>query len=659
MLKSLRSKVFALSLAPLGVFFVAVVVNSHFFEKARTLDDTHQLVSSILMENTRELTKWQKHNATLLDSLSKLKKDLYKDRSFMMSVARANNVDVYYAEDSGKIYASDQSEKEFAAGTYVQEYNAVEEEWYGRATERVSMDKMEFEDTVGAWVVSWLVRKDDGVFGIDVRTSDISITAKDINLPHKGRLLLLDENNFIISWGDQEYLGKKVSELDPSLNDEMIARMLNESRKGFVGYTNRMGVERLGVAAMVGNSGWKFVIILDQNAILKGLTDTETIQIIALLILMVLIFFAVKLSARKYVTDPIGRVTDAITNMSQNNDFTVTVDTRSSDEIGVMSRNVNEFMKKQAEMVGVAKTMSSSIMKGVTTCNEATLNVEGQVRNQELVTADFANSIKEMHGATDEISRNASDTAIKVTSVHNLSENGVSIAASTRNSVDVLKKDIDSTSVAIRNLDELTVGIASVVETIRGIADQTNLLALNAAIEAARAGEHGRGFAVVADEVRALSSRTKESTSEIEKTITSLKTETENAVDMMKKSSESCSRTIDFVEAITTNLREMNAHIGEISDMTTMIASATAEQDQTFSLIQEGVEKMRESAQEIALDMNKCTDACASLSNGAEEMIQTFSVYKVNEAEPEKVPDSQKDEGKDSPPEDEPLLLKD
>ncbi len=630
MLNSLRSKVFALSLAPLVVFFVAVVVNSHFFEKKRTINDTYQLVNSMLKENTRELKKWQDNNAELVHYLSKMKKEYYHDRNFMMSVARANKADVYFAENSGKIFASDMTEKEFSDGVYVDPYSFLEEDWFKNASSKVFMDDMDYEETIDDWVVSWLVRRDGGVFGIDVHTEDIVVTAKDISLPHSGRLLLLDSKNNVVSWGEKDLRGKHATEIDPVFSDEFVENLLKNSPNGFVSYNSRSGIERVAVASAIGDSGWKFVILLDEAAILKGLQNTERIEFIGVLILMVLIFLAVKICARRYVTDPIDKVTGAISDMNQNHDFTVKISSDTNDEIGIMSRNMSEFLNKQAEVVGMAKSMSRSIMDGVNTCNDATLNVEGQIRNQGQVTADFANSIREMHLATDEISRNSSETATKVTSVHNLSENGVTIAGNARNSVDILKSDIDKTSIAIQNLDALTVGIASVVETIRGIAEQTNLLALNAAIEAARAGEHGRGFAVVADEVRALSSRTKESTAEIEKTILSLKTETGNAVDMMSRSSESCSHTIEYVESIVTKLREMNVHIGEISDMTTMIASATAEQDQTFSLIQEGVEKMKESAQEIALDMSKCTEACSNLTAGAQDMLETFSVFKVD-----------------------------
>ncbi len=631
MLKSLRSKVFALSLAPLVVFFVAVVVNSHFFEKKRTINDTYQLINSMLMENTRELKKWQDNNVELVHYLSKMKKEYYRDRNFMMSVARANKADVFFAENSGKIFASDMTEKEFADGVYVDPYSFLEEDWFKNAGPKVIVDDMDYEKTIDDWVVSWFVRREGGVFGIDVHTDDIAVTAKDISLPHSGRLLLLDSKNNVVSWGERDLRGKHATEIDPVFTDEFLANLINNSQNGFVSFNSKSNVKRVAVASAIGDSGWKFIILLDEAAILKGLRNTELIEFIGVLILMVLIFLAVKICARRYVTDPIDRVTGAISDMNQNHDFTVKISCDSNDEIGIMSRNMSEFLKKQAEMVGVAKSMSRSIMDGVNTCSDATMNVEGQIRNQGQVTADFANSIREMHIATDEISRNSSETATKVTSVHNLSENGVAIAGNARNSVDILKSDIDKTSVAIQTLDALTVGIASVVETIRGIADQTNLLALNAAIEAARAGEHGRGFAVVADEVRALSSRTKESTAEIEKTILSLKTETGNAVDMMSRSSESCSHTIEYVESIVTKLREMNVHIGEISDMTTMIASATAEQDQTFSLIQEGVEKMKESAQEIALDMSKCTEACANLTSGTQDMLETFSIFKVDD----------------------------
>ena len=156
---------------------------------------------------------------------------------------------------------------------------------------------------------------------------------------------------------------------------------------------------------------------------------------------------------------------------------------------------------------------------------------------------------------------------------------------------------------------------------------------MNAAIEAARAGEHGRGFAVVADEVRALSSRTKESIEEIETTTLTFKDRTANAVDMMKKSALSCSDTISRVDSIVDKLNEINRNMENISERSTKIAHSTAVQEESFAEIQEGVDKIRLSAQEIAHDMDKCNAAYRSLSDGAEQMMRQVSIFKVYESD--------------------------
>jgi methyl-accepting chemotaxis protein len=257
-------------------------------------------------------------------------------------------------------------------------------------------------------------------------------------------------------------------------------------------------------------------------------------------------------------------------------------------------------------------------------------NVESELRNQETVTSGFADSIKEMHLATDEISKNSDEVASKVVSVHGLSSNSVEMANNAKESVNVLRADIEDSSNAIRHLYELTSGVSSVVETIREIAEQTNLLALNAAIEAARAGEHGRGFAVVADEVRVLSSRTQESITEIENSSMAYKEGTDNAVAMMK-SSESCGKTIEWVESIVDKLNEINVHIGQVSEMTSAIAHSTTVQEHNFSEVQDGMEDLRQSARKIASDMTKCSEAYSELLAESKEMMNVFSKFVLPE----------------------------
>ncbi len=630
-MRTLRTKVFILTFIPLVLFFVSVIINSQVFEKKREIRDSFLFFNSVLTNYVSSIEKWQSNYANMLESLVKVDKKELLLRDFQVSIAEAHRADLYYAGDDGSIFASDQTEEEYSKGKYSDQYDPRQEGWFGRAGPHVAMDDMEYEDTVDRWVVSWIVRKDDGVFGIDVNVDEIDVADKNLQLPYQGKILLVSHDNHVIVWNDSNLRGEDVSKVDPVFTKSFMDSVLNNKNASYVSYNDADGTEMWVLGSRVGDSGWKLFICLEKDLVLSNLNTSIRIKYAALLLMFIVIFLSVRIYISRNISEPVSNVSTLISNMSINHDFTERVYCTSNDEIGVMSANMNEFMDEQCRIVSSAKATENSILEGINACNRVVGNVESELRNQEKVTSGFANSIKEMHLATDEISKNSDEVASKVVSVHGLSSNSVEMANNAKEAVNILRADIEDSSKAIRHLYDLTSGVSSVVETIREIAEQTNLLALNAAIEAARAGEHGRGFAVVADEVRVLSSRTQESIKEIENSSMAYKEGTDNAVAMMKKSSESCGKTIEWVESIVDKLNEINVHIGKVSEMTSAIAHSTTVQEHNFSEVQDGMEDLRQSAQKIAIDMTKCSEAYSELLAESKEMMNVFSKFVLPE----------------------------
>ena len=630
-MRTLRTKVFILTFIPLVLFFVSVIINSQVFEKKREIRDSFLFFNSVLTNYVSSIEKWQSNYANMLESLVKVDKKELLLRDFLVSIAEAHRADLYYAGDDGSIFASDQTEEEYSKGKYSDQYDPRQEGWFGRAGPHVAMDDMEYEDTVDRWVVSWIVRKDDGVFGIDVNVDEIDVADKNLQLPYQGKILLVSHDNHVIVWNDSNLRGEDVSKVDPVFTKSFMDSVLDNKNASYVSYNDADGTEMWVLGSRVGDSGWKLFICLEKDLVLSNLNTSIRIKYAALLLMFIVIFLSVRIYISRNISEPVSNVSTLISNMSINHDFTERVYCTSNDEIGVMSANMNEFMDEQCRIVSSAKATENSILEGINACNRVVGNVESELRNQEKVTSGFANSIKEMHLATDEISKNSDEVASKVVSVHGLSSNSVEMANNAKEAVNILRADIEDSSKAIRHLYDLTSGVSSVVETIREIAEQTNLLALNAAIEAARAGEHGRGFAVVADEVRVLSSRTQESIKEIENSSMAYKEGTDNAVAMMKKSSESCGKTIEWVESIVDKLNEINVHIGKVSEMTSAIAHSTTVQEHNFSEVQDGMEDLRQSAQKIAIDMTKCSEAYSELLAESKEMMNVFSKFVLPE----------------------------
>ena len=231
-----------------------------------------------------------------------------------------------------------------------------------------------------------------------------------------------------------------------------------------------------------------------------------------------------------------------------------------------------------------------------------------------------ATAVTEMASATQEIANNAEQTAAAAIQSSERSESGKSLVNKTRESITQLSDDISDATEVITQLDRHAQEINGILATIQGIAEQTNLLALNAAIEAARAGEQGRGFAVVADEVRVLSQRTAASTTEIQSTIETLQRTTQKAVGMMAKSQNMAAHSVQDALDASTALEEITRAVSSISDMANQIATAAEEQSHVTGEITTNVTAIKDVAHELANDSIHAQDDANKLQAHAADL---------------------------------------
>lgn len=478
---------------------------------------------------------------------------------------------------------------------------------------------------------------------------DIDAALRDIRFGSAGYFYIYDtKGTSIFHAVKPEMQGKNFIDLKDTKGNKSIVGLLNAAQKGdgiYSFYFQKPGsseqIEKIGYATMIPNSNWMIgtgayvddiekVIANYSNKAEKALSEKVMFTFMISIALIIVTAIIIYIAAVKMVR-PIQRMADNLNDIAKGEgDLTRRLEINGNDEIAQLGRSFNLFVDKLKNIITDISEATIGINQAGRDMDQQSRGIATQLKDHNNETEQVVSAVTEMSSTANEVASNTNQVAEATRAVSEDVNHAQSCVETSLTEVSALVEEINGAASSMNALTEQSQEINKVLSVIGAIADQTNLLALNAAIEAARAGEHGRGFAVVADEVRSLASRTQKSTLEINEMLGELHRLVELSAKAMSLSQERSVRSVDSSRAISDSLHSVNSGITSINDMSTQIATAATEQSSVTEEITRNVYQIQSIVNSLTEGSSEAEKIARGVLIEGNKLNQLVGQFKIN-----------------------------
>lgn len=548
------------------------------------------------------------------------------DRELLLTKRAGQFLSVYAGFSDGSIAYGDKTED------WPADYDPRSRPWYQDAINAGELVLTEpYQDFDGSIVVSFAKAfqgNHQGVLAADLTVSHIIDQVLNLKMEHNGFAFLIDGNHNIVAYRDEALSQQPITQLDSELTTALFRQL--QSEQTIQTFTlDSDNQEKLIYASPIAGTDWTLALVEDKSLAFASIGE----QIKFIVLASVMLYLVISVIATMIINSllrPLNNLNQSVSQLAQGSgDLTQRIAIERMDEIGELADNMNRFLAQLQTMIKGVVNHSQDLGQYAERSAQLSNLASQRVSEQQNDVNQIATAIHEMSATSGEVANHAEMTAAAAQASTSACEQGQDVIGQNRNAITSLANQVQDAANVIHELENNAQGINQILSTIQGIAEQTNLLALNAAIEAARAGEQGRGFAVVADEVRVLSQRTHDSTEEIRSMIETLQQNTQQAVDSMQTSTELADQSVGYAEAASESLNQITHTITEISDMATHIASAAEEQRAVSEDISRNTQAIKEVSDHLAEQTAEVSQSSREMNSSADTMRQDVSRFKV------------------------------